>query len=90
MIPIYIVVGFRDIKHIRKGLEFTLKPIIEKWSGTSVKSDAVIYGIRRYLKGAELGVHVDRYPSHILSVILQIDQKVTEQWPLLMLDMEGK
>jgi hypothetical protein len=33
-----------------------------------------IYGVRRYLNGASLGLHVDRAVTHVISAILQIDQ----------------
>ena len=29
------------------------------------------------------------HPSHIISVILQIDQKVDEDWPLTIIDHKG-
>ena len=50
----------------------TLLPILEKWSGQKISSDPIIYGIRRYLRGAWCQLHVDRLPSHVLSVILQV------------------
>ena len=50
----------------------TLLPILEKWSGQKISSDPIIYGIRRYLRGAWCQLHVDRLPTHILSVILQV------------------
>ena len=33
--------------------------------------------------------HVDRLPTHIISAILQIDQKVDEPWPLTIFDHQG-
>ena len=50
----------------------TLLPILENWSGQILSSDPIIYGIRRYLRGAWCQLHVDRLPSHVLSVILQV------------------
>ena len=35
---------------------------------------AIMYGIRRYLRGATLNLHVDRVDTHIISAILQLDQ----------------
>ena len=32
------------------------------------------FGMRRYLRGAWMSLHVDRLPSHIISVILQVIQ----------------
>merc|ERR1712150_419917 len=34
-------------------------------------------------------MHVDRLPTHIISAILQIDQKVDKDWPLTLIDHEG-
>ena len=64
----------------------SLKPTIEKWSGQKLSENAYLYGIRRYLRGASLGLHVDKLPSHILSVIFQVDQKVDQPWPLNIID----
>ena len=36
-----------------------------------------IYGIRRYLRGAWLSLHVDQLPTHILSAILQVRTNFT-------------
>ena len=48
-----------------------LRPVIEKWSKQSLSKNGICYGFRRYLFGSQLGLHVDRLPTHILSVILQ-------------------
>ena len=51
-----------------------LIPIVEKWSNEKLSSHFYVYGIRRYLRGANLALHVDRLPSHVLSVILQVTE----------------
>ena len=49
-----------------------------------------IKGLRKTLiLGSSLLQHVDKLPSHIISAILQIDQKVDEDWPLTLVDHEG-
>ena len=58
--------------------------IVYEWS------QSVAYGIRRYTRGATLVQHVDNIPTHIISAILQIDQKVNEDWPLTIVDHKGK
>merc|ERR1712218_100614 len=68
----------------------SLRPILESWSGQKLSKDHVVYGIRRYLRGAYIMSHVDRLPTHIISVILQIDQKVDTEWPLTVIDHKGK
>lgn len=51
---------------------------------------SLIYGIRRYLKGASLALHVDRLSTHVVSAILQIDQNVDQEWPLMIVDLDNK
>jgi len=62
-----------------------LKPILQKWSKQKI-SNGLFFGMRRYLRGAWMSLHVDRLPSHIISVILQIDQKTDTKWPLTVID----
>ena len=50
----------------------SLKPILEEWCQKKLSKEVVIYGIRRYLRGAWLSFHVDRMPTHVLSVIMQV------------------
>ena len=57
---------------VRKKIMNALKPIVEKWSGQKLSSDGICYGIRQYTDGAQLLLHVDRLPTHIFSVILQV------------------
>lgn len=59
----------------------SIKPIIEEWSGVEVVCTSV-YGIRCYHQGTTLGPHRDTIDTHILSAIVNIDQSVTEDWPL--------
>ena len=56
---------------VHKEIKSSLLPIMGNWCGLSLKS-AVVYGIRRYTRGSWLGLHVDRLPTHIISVILQV------------------
>ena len=46
----------------------------------------MVYGIRRYLQGASLSLHVDRLDTHVVSAILQLDQEVEKAWPLMLID----
>ena len=61
-----------DNMSIQKNLRETLKPILEEWCKKLLASDITIYGIRRYLRGAWLSLHVDKLPTHIISAILQV------------------
>ena len=81
---------FEDEPFVRNEVGEKLKPILEKWAGIKLAEKATIFGIRRYEKLSTLNVHVDKYPTHTISAILQIDQKVDTDWPLLVKDLKGK
>ncbi len=70
---------------LKQQIHQALKPILEKWSGIALKP-TYIYGIRTYLDQAVLKPHRDRVETHIISAILNIDQQVREDWPLLIDD----
>ena len=57
---------------VQRSMDKYLKPILEKWSKTTLKRKHIIYGIRRYLPGAMLWEHTDRGDTHIISAILQV------------------
>ena len=59
-------------KNIENVILKTLKPVIEKWANEKLSSEIVIWGIRRYLHGSTLALHLDRLPTHILSAVLQV------------------
>ena len=51
-----------------------IRPFLEDWSGQKLstdESDVLVYGIRRYFKGAWLALHVDEFPR-LISTILQV------------------
>lgn len=49
-----------------------------------------VYGLRTYLRNATLKAHRDRIHTHIVSVIVQVDQKnMDEDWPLQIENNEG-
>ena len=80
---------FMNQNVVRRTMEFQLQKIMEGWAKVKLSKSFVIYGIRRYTRGAILLQHVDKIPSHIISAILQIDQKVDEDWPLTLIDHKG-
>ncbi len=60
-----------------------LKPVAEEWAselsleqrGERVKvAGSVVYGMRRYERGATLAAHIDQKDTHIISAILNIAQ----------------
>lgn len=70
---------------LRKDILETMHPLLQKWSGQSLKHTAV-YGIREYQNGASLDMHVDRYETHVISMIINVAQEVNEDWLLYIYD----
>jgi prolyl 4-hydroxylase len=62
-----------------------LKPLLEKWSSTELES-TYVYGIRVYGEDAILEEHRDRETTHIVSAIINVDQNVDVDWPLVIED----
>ncbi|MCG8612225.1 MAG: 2OG-Fe(II) oxygenase [Pseudomonadales bacterium] len=62
-----------------------LRPICEEWSGVKLQP-TYVFGIRKYNDSAQLKCHRDRIETHIISAIINIDQDVSEDWPLLIED----
>ena len=50
----------------------SLHPILEKWCGKKLELNGLFYGIREYSRGAQMMLHVDRLPTHVISAILQV------------------
>ena len=62
--------------NIRNEIYRQLSPIMAIWSGQKISKNLfIVYGIRRYLEGAWLYLHVDKIPR-ILSIILQVKVKI--------------
>ena len=70
---------------LKEKIHTTLKEPLEKWSNTSLDA-TFVYGIRVYQKGAVLVPHRDREETHIISAIINIDQEINEDWPLIIED----
>ena len=45
---------------------------------------------RKYTNGSVLRMHVDTVGTHVVSAIINVDQDVEKDWPLLILDHDGK
>jgi hypothetical protein len=43
---------------------------------------------RKYTNGSVLRMHVDTVNTHVVSAIINVDQSVEKDWPLLILDHE--
>lgn len=70
---------------LREDIFQIMQPQLEEWSGKKLKHTA-IYGIREYQHGASLDMHVDRYETHVISMIINVDQEVNEDWVLYIYD----
>ena len=70
---------------LRKEIHNSLKPQLEAWSNTQL-IPTFVYGIRVYKKGSVLIPHRDKLKTHIISAIINVDQKIDEEWPLIIED----
>lgn len=61
-----------------------LKEALSKWIGDASELEHTsTYGVRSYLRGSKLTPHTDRYMTHVISAIIQIDRvNMKEDWPL--------
>ena len=66
----------------------SVQETIEDWTGMELKPTSM-YGIRIYTEGAVLSPHVDRLPL-VSSCIINVAQDVDEDWPLEVIDREGR
>ena len=63
--------GKNTFTQLNAELSRVLKPIMQNWSKTEVSNEITVYGIRRYLRGSSLLLHVDRKDLRIFGAILQ-------------------
>jgi prolyl 4-hydroxylase len=71
--------------NLRKLTQTILQPIAEEWLGKSLKP-TYVYGVRIYRNSCVLGLHRDRPNTHVIGIVLNIDQDVLEDWPLVIQD----
>ena len=72
----------------RSILENYFRRVLEEWSNTTDLQMTSLYGIRKYTRGAILGLHVDTCSTHVISAIINVDSKLDEgkDWPLQIYD----
>jgi prolyl 4-hydroxylase len=82
-----------DITHLppdlKDKLSAELRDTLEGWYGGPLILTS-IYGIRKYNNGSVLRMHVDTASTHVVSAIINVDQSVRKDWPLVILDHEGR
>jgi len=59
--------------------------MVEAWIGDYLEP-TYVYGIREYRNGAKLKEHRDRLKTHVAGVIINVDQDVNQDWPLVIDD----
>ena len=74
---------------LKHRLDAEIRPIFEEWFGGDLIRTS-IYGVRRYREGSLLRMHVDTLKTHVVSAIINVGQSVSEDWPLVILDHDGK
>jgi len=70
---------------LKNQIQAIMKPHLEAWSGTELEPTSV-YGVRVYNNRTALKMHRDRPHTHIISVIINVDQEVNQPWPLVLED----
>ena len=70
---------------LRATIHDNLKALLENWCGKTLLP-TYVYGIRIYHRGAALKCHRDRLATHIIGVIINVDQEVDEDWILVIDD----
>ena len=82
------IIPLRD-KEVRRHLGRGLLPAVQEWSGLQLQLSTV-YGPRRYRRDSRLALHVDRLSTHVISVIINLQQQVDTPWLLDILDNAGR
>lgn len=76
-------------QELKTEIHQVLQPSAEAWIGDFLEP-TYVFGIRRYLNDATLKPHRDRGVTHVVSVIVNVDQEIDEPWPLLIEDHFGR
>ena len=72
-------------ENLKKEIHTSLRPVLEEWSNTQLEP-TFVYGIRIYGRDAVLKEHRDREQTHEVSAIINVDQEVDSDWPLVIDD----
>ena len=83
---------FLDLEeHTKSAIFNSLRPLAESWVGNKFRlAGTAVYGLRKYTRGANLDAHLDHMKTHVVSAILNINQKVDSDWPLQIFDHQGE
>ncbi len=72
-------------EELKKEIHDNVVPLVSEWCGKELEP-SYVYGIREYKDKAVLKSHRDRIETHVLGVIINVDQDVREDWPLVIDD----
>lgn len=70
---------------LKKEIHDTIVPMVSEWCEKDLEP-SYVYGIRVYRDQAVLKLHRDRIETHVLGVIINVDQEVNQDWPLMIDD----
>lgn len=71
---------------MKKRWQLRLMELVSEWAGVEVEETSM-YGLREYRTGARLLSHVDRRPTHAVSLIVNIAQdNLATPWPIEVFD----
>lgn len=71
---------------LKKLWQLRLMELVSDWAGVEVEETSM-YGLRQYETGARLLSHVDRKPTHAVSLIVNIAQEnLANPWPVEVFD----
>jgi prolyl 4-hydroxylase len=70
---------------LKRASHKALARLVQEWCGAPIEP-TYVYGIRRYRRGATLKIHRDRLGTHVFGVIVNIEQAVSQDWPLVVED----
>ena len=72
--------------NIKQKWQLRLMELVSEWAGVDVEETSM-YGLRQYESGARLLSHVDRLPTHAVSLIVNIAQiNLASPWPVEVFD----
>lgn len=81
--------GFSSYASIDDVFKLKLKEyfqaVVESWTNLET-IPSFVYGFRRYLDGAKLAMHRDRFDTHHIGIIIHVDSKLRQPWPLVIED----
>ena len=76
-------------REIEDELKDELISSLERWCDSQLEW-TVTYGIRTYRRGSFSKMYNERYETNIISVIINVDQDVDKDWPLVLIDNYGR